>query len=198
MKDKIILTDIDGVCLDWEFAFHIWMEQHGFQKVINSEFSYSIGERYNIPETQGVKLIKMFNESAAIGFLPAHRDAAFYIKRLHENHGYKFHAITSLSTDPNAQKLREMNLAKLFGKTAFASIVCLETGADKDQALLPYKDSGYYWLEDKIANAEVGADLGLRSLLMEHGHNLNHQYPGVRTIKNWEEAYGIITSSRND
>ena len=27
-KDRIILTDVDGVLLDWEFAFHTWMEEH--------------------------------------------------------------------------------------------------------------------------------------------------------------------------
>ena len=25
-KDRVILTDVDGVLLDWEFAFHTWME----------------------------------------------------------------------------------------------------------------------------------------------------------------------------
>ena len=29
MKNKIILTDCDGVVLDWEFAFSNWMEHRG-------------------------------------------------------------------------------------------------------------------------------------------------------------------------
>ena len=29
LEDKIILTDADGVLLDWESAFHKWMESHG-------------------------------------------------------------------------------------------------------------------------------------------------------------------------
>ena len=133
--NKLILVDADGVCLDWEYAFTIWMEEHGFTKVENAPFIYDIGERYNIDKTQAKKLIRMFNESAAIGFLPPHRDAMYYIKRLHEEHGYVFHCITSLSKDINAQRLREMNLNKLFGKTAFERIVCLDTGADKNHAL---------------------------------------------------------------
>ena len=28
-KDKIILTDIDGVVLDWEEGFNVWMQHHG-------------------------------------------------------------------------------------------------------------------------------------------------------------------------
>jgi hypothetical protein len=114
-RKDIILTDCDGVCLDWEYAFNIWMQEHGFVEVEGSKLNYDMSIRYGIPREQVIKLIRIFNESAAIGFLPAMRDATYYIKRLHEEHGYKFHAITSLSLDPNAQKLREMNIHKLFG-----------------------------------------------------------------------------------
>jgi len=81
---KIILTDADGVILDWEYAFDVWMQQHGFQKQDGGQLVYSIGKRYGIDMEQGKKLIKIFNESAAIGFLPPLRDAMYYIKRLHE------------------------------------------------------------------------------------------------------------------
>ena len=191
---SLILVDADGVILDWEYAFSVWMEQHGFVKTEGSQFIYDIGKRYGIDHEQGRKLIKIFNESAAIGFLPPLRDAMYYVKRLHEEHGYVFHCITSLSLDANAGKLREMNLRKLFGKTAFEKITCLETGADKDQALEPYRDSGCWWVEDKPENAEVGHKLGLRSILVEHGHNMNHVNEQIPVVKNWREIYEIITS----
>ena len=193
MKKKIILTDADGVLLDWEYAFGVWMEEHGFAKVPGSQFNYDIGEQFGISQEQGRKLIKMFNESAAIGFLPALRDSMYYVKRLHEEHRYVFHCITSVSTEPNAVKLREMNLRKLFGKTAFERVVCLPTGADKQEALSEYKNSGLYWIEDKPENAHVGHELGLRSILMEHGHNMAHYHPEIPIVKNWKEIYDIIT-----
>ena len=193
MKESVILVDADGVLLNWEYAFNIWLEQHGFEKLPGGELHYDIGKRYGISHEQGRRLIKMFNESASIGFLPPHRDAIHYVKKLHEEHGYVFHCITSLSSDPNAQRLREMNLSKLFGDTVFQKIVCLETGADKDHALYPYRDTNCWWVEDKPENAELGAKLGLNSLLMEHGHNMNHYHDHVRTVKNWKEVYEIIT-----
>jgi FMN phosphatase YigB (HAD superfamily) len=193
MKNKIILTDADGVLLDWEWAFAVWMEEHGFSKKEGYQFEYDIGKRYGIDHEQGKKLIKLFNESAAIGFLPPLRDAMYYVKRLHEEHGYVFHCITSLSTDVNAKKLREMNLQKLFGKTAFDRVVCLATGADKNSALEEYANSGLWWIEDKPENADVGHNMGLKSILVEHGHNMDHEcsYP---VVKNWKEIYSIITS----
>lgn len=191
--EKVILTDCDGVLLDWEWAFNVWMEEHGFETTEGHQFKYDMAERYGISKAQITKLIKQFNESAAIGFLPVLRDAMFWVKRLHEQHGYTFICITSLSTDKNAKKLRELNLRKMFGKTAFTKVVCLNTGADKDAALAKYVNSNCYWIEDKVENAEAGLKFGLRPLLVEHGHNLNYANPNITVVKNWEEIYRIVT-----
>lgn len=192
--NKTILTDCDGVLLDWEWAFNIWMQEHGFEEVPGSKLDYGMDLRYGIPKDQVKKLIRIFNESAAIGFLPALRDAMYYVKRLHEEHGYVFHCITSLSKDNNAARLREMNLKKLFGEQAFERIVCLDTGADKDGALEEYRGSGCYWLEDKPENAVAGHAVGLKSLMVEHGHNMHFYHEGVTIVKNWREIYQLITN----
>ena len=197
MKNKIILTDADGVLLDWEYAFDIWMQQHGFNKVPFGNLKYDIGKRYGIDRAQGKKLIKLFNESASIGFLPALRDSMYYVKRLHEEHGYVFHCITSLSKDENAQELRRMNLRKLFGNTAFEKFIFLDTGADKDEVLEEYRNSGLWWIEDKIDNAQVGYDIGLKSILVEHGHNMDAEL-AFPVVKNWREIYDIIVDHNTD
>ena len=192
-KDNIILTDCDGVILDWEEGFSVWMEHHGHQKQEGYQYVYSIGDRYGLTKEQGNKLVKQFNESAAIGFLPPLRDAQYFIKKLHEQHQYKFICITSLSLDPYAKYLRERNLKKLFGD-AFIDVICLDTGADKDEILADYgsKYPGNYWIEDKPENVNWGIDAGLNGVLMEHGHNMNAdvEYP---IVKNWLEVYKQIT-----
>jgi hypothetical protein len=193
-NNKVILTDADGVLLNWEYAFCCWMEQHGYTQIENGNWEYDIAKRFSITKDQATQLVKVFNESAAIGFLPALRDAMYYVKRLHEEHGYVFHCITSLSTDPNAGKLRQMNLEKLFGKTAFEQVICLDTGADKDEILAMYQNSNLYWVEDKIENAICGKKFGLRSILIEHGFNMNEEIPeGIQKVVNWKEIYEIIT-----
>jgi hypothetical protein len=194
MKNKIILTDADGVLLDWEYAFDVYMQQHGFNKQEGGNLKYNIGSRYGIDTEQGKRLIKIFNESAHMGFLPPLRDAMFYVKRLHEEHGYVFHCITSLSKDENAQELRRMNLRKLFGATAFEKFIFLDTGADKDQVLEQYLNSGLWWIEDKIVNCQVGTSIGLKSLLMEHGHNMDYEHPEIPRVKNWKDIYERITA----
>tara|TARA_B100001057_G_scaffold386156_1_gene393006 strand:+ start:1748 stop:2341 length:594 start_codon:yes stop_codon:yes gene_type:complete len=193
-KSKIILTDIDGVVLNWEYAFGEYMEFQGHQPVEGHNKFYSVRQKYNLPtDSSGDLVIKTFNESAAIGFLPPLRDAQYFIKKLHEQYQYQFVAITSLSLLPYAQQLREKNLKKLFGDNCFKEVICLDTGADKDEILLQYsrKYPGAYWIEDKPENANVGAVLGLKSILMEHGHNMDYEGQ-AKVVVNWEEIYNII------
>jgi hypothetical protein len=192
MQNNVILTDVDGVLLDWEYAFDCYVQEHGFKKVTGSEFKYNIGKRYGISEEQSKILIKNFNESASMAFLPPLRDAMYYVKRLHEHHGYVFHAITSLSRNQHACQLREMNLRKLFGKTVFERFVFLDTGADKGHVLSEYQDTECWWIEDKIINCVDGLQSGLRPLLMEHGHNMDYRHSQIPRVKNWREIYEII------
>jgi len=194
-KNKTILVDCDGVLLDWEYSFHAWMCRHGYSIVENGFDIYKVNERYGIEYAEGKKLVRMFNESAAIRKLPPLRDAMKYVKKLHEEHGFIFHAITSLSNDTYSQYLRSKNLIELFGKTAFEKYTYLDTGADKDEELAPYEGSGCFWVEDKPDNAECGAKFGLQSLLVKHKHNENYVAPkGITKVQNWAEIYKIVTN----
>lgn len=182
--NKLILTDCDGVLLNWEFSFNRWMEENGYPLLIEGE--YKVSKSFGITREEGKVLIKQFNESAAIGFLPPLRDAIHYVKKLHEEKGYIFRVITSLSLNPYAQRLREYNLKTLFG-SAIDQVICLDTGADKDTALAPYKGSGLFWVEDKPENAELGVKLGLNSILMGHAHNIDNT--NIPIAKNWKDIY---------
>jgi FMN phosphatase YigB (HAD superfamily) len=191
MNDRIILTDCDGVLLDWEWAFAIWMQERGYVQRPNAKDYYTIHDQFeNLTWPEAKKFTRLFNESAAIGFLPALRDSVYWVRRLNEEFGYRFICITSLSTDKNAQKLRQMNLEKIYGDI-FDDIICLETGSDKHDALSKFRDSGLYWIEDKPENSDLGYEYGLKSILIEHGHNMKHECP-YPIVKNWQEIYSII------
>ena len=70
MNKKIIVTDVDGVLLNWEDAFQIWMEHQGFEKVKKHKFIYNAAEQFGLSIEDGKKWVRIFNQSAAIGFLP--------------------------------------------------------------------------------------------------------------------------------
>lgn len=192
----IVLTDIDGVVLDWEEAYSAWMEHRGHQLTSDAKAHYDMHTRYGIEKSISKNLVEQFNSSAAIGFLPPLRDAQYYIKLLHEKYKVQFIAVTSLSTDPYARKLRKRNLAKLFGDNAFKEVICLGCGDDKDEVLAQLSEhyEGSYWIEDKVANAEVGSSLGFNTLLMEHKYNM-YSFGDFQIVKNWEAIYNEIIQS---
>lgn len=186
--ENVILTDIDGVVLNWFSSFDTWMNSHGH---FRDKFGgYDISQAYGIPRVQGKLLVRLFNESAHVGYLSPFRDAVKYMKKLHEEHGYVFHAVTSLSSDNNAQKLRIMNLKALFGETLFDRFVILGCGDDKDEALEEYRDSGCIFVEDKVENAQTGIRMGLDSILMDHDHNSSCD--DVPRVNNWKEIYETL------
>jgi hypothetical protein len=192
LSEKVILTDVDGVLLDWLFAFTQWMDKHGYKTVEGTENEYDMNIRYGISKVEKERLVRMFNESAWIRKLPPLRDAIKYVKKLHEDHGYVFRVVSSLSNDYYAQHLRTKNLIEMFGPSVFESFVYLDTGADKDEALEQYRNSGCYWVEDKPENAILGRDIGLESILVAHDFNDVEGIDGIPRAKNWKEIYEII------
>ena len=135
---SIILTDCDGVLLNWRDPFDAWMMR---EKGIFAEGDvrvYDQADRYEMPDI--FEYILEFNNSANIGFLPPLYDSVKYVRKIYEEFGYKFTVITSLSLNPYTQKLRTKNLQNIFGKEVFDEFVYLDTGADKDDILLKYSE----------------------------------------------------------
>ena len=188
--NRVILTDCDGVLMNWEYAMNVWMQTQGYKIVEDGQQYYDMKDRYNLPSSISRRLVRQFNESAAMGFLPPLRDAMYYVDLLHRKHGYTFHMITALSNNEHAQMLRIQNCKKLFGETAFTKFIFCDTGEDKDEVLEPYRDSGLLWIEDKLLNAQTGDRLGLESIMVEHAHNMNNdEFP---TFATWKDIYEYV------
>lgn len=193
-QSNVILVDADGVLFDWEQGFDQFMQQQGFVKQPGGHNQYLMHLRYNCDAITAKLKIKQFNESPDIEWLMPLRDSVRYV-RLLKSQGWEFHCITSLSNLSTAKDCRRRALDREFGPDIIKHLTCLDTGADKDHALEPYRNSGLWWVEDKPENADVGHALGLRSVLVDHAHNLNHvcTYPRVST---WHEIYQLITGSQ--
>ena len=192
MKENIILTDCDGVLCDWEYAFRHWMQLEKKLVPVNPQ-EYNIATQFGLERAEGKALVREFNDSAAIAFLPPLRDAVYYMKRLNMLHGYKFHCITSLSTNKYAQKLRIQNLELLFGDNIFDEYVILGCGDDKDDALEPYRDSECWWIEDKPKNAKLGKSMGLNPIIVAHEHNADEVNGPIPRFWKWKDIYKHIT-----
>ena len=175
--------------LDWEYHFYKWLkETEGYER-LGPE--YNIGKAIGVAQKTGAKFVNLFNRSEYMKTLSPMRDAIKYVRKLHEEHGYIFHVITSQTNCRLAQEYRKENLRNVFGDV-FDGFTILNTGQDKDEALKAWEGTECFWIEDKAANIKMGNDVGLRGILIDHSWNKTCTYECERARK-WKDVYEIIT-----
>ena len=189
LKEKVILTDCDGVLLDWTYRFYQYMAQRGL--TVKTQDTYSMAGQFGISQEEANEHVRIFNNSMYIAHLTPFRDAISCIRYLHENHGFVLHVITALSTEPRAYKRRLKNLYNVFGANVIDRLICTDPEhPDKTPYLEEYEGTGCLWVEDSPKNAIAGAKLGLNTYSINHSHNIDHVYNPVlkiETVHNWKE-----------
>lgn len=189
---EVILTDCDGVLLDWEPVFHDWMDRNGYDQ--ENPGHYKMNHVYGIERAESAKLIREFNDSDEISKLPELRDAKEGVAQLVAQ-GYTFVCITSLSLNKESIQRRIDNLESVFGKGVFEDVISLDTGADKDEILSDFNYDNFWWIEDKDSNAVEGLNHGLRPILINHEHNEGFTTTGdLKRVDTWAEIVKLVTS----
>ena len=191
---RIILTDVDGVLLEWENHFANWMINKGYQQKPGREKVYSMDRRYGLTKKKKEELIKEFNNSAWMGTQEPMPESQTWVKLLHAE-GWTFIPITSQTRDIPAQELRKRRLRDLFGGTVFSNFFILDTGADKNSALAEFHGTRLWWVEDKPENALLGLEYDLKPILIDHLYNRKFKHTAIKRVSNWKEIRTIINSN---
>tara|TARA_B100001057_G_scaffold500107_1_gene613564 strand:+ start:833 stop:1390 length:558 start_codon:yes stop_codon:yes gene_type:complete len=185
VRHKILLTDIDGVVLDWQKHFNKYLDHYYPGEELFDPTVFAQGERTG-------KIIKEFNNSAWIGFLEPWKDSVEVLTEL--NHmGWKIYGCTSMGTDQYANALRKKNIETLM-PDVFAQLEIIPFMQPKGNWLAPWKGSGAVWVEDKWSNAIIGADMGIKTFLMKQSYNSKQDYQGVEKVDNWRQIYNKVIS----
>ena len=183
---KKIVTDCDGVLLDWAFAFDVWMREQGYFRIPNTDHYFSQAKRYGIPESEALGLVHDFNQTGALGYIPAFKDSVEYVTRL-AREGWRFDVVTMIGKDKYAHRLRKINLQHLFGDV-FDEIYCAgDFTKPKKEILQKYSNTSYMWIEDRIDYAKDGQEVGLKTYLMDWPYN-REGWVGPR-VKSWKDIY---------
>ena len=201
-SNRIILTDVDGVLLEWEHHFTKWMLQrtlfdergsryYPYSLLPDKQNTYEMAERFGLTIKEIRKEIREFNRSAWMGTQRPMPDSQTWVKLLHAE-GWTFIPITSQTSDKPAQELRKKRLGELFGEQVFSNYHILGTGADKDSALAEFHNTGLYWVEDKPKNALAGLRYGLKVLLYDHPYNQDFNHPEITRVNNWEQIHKLL------
>ena len=200
---RIILTDVDGVLLEWEHHFTKWLQLRSyFDKNGNRNYPYKLldakhddydmSKRFGISKETISQEIREFNRSAWMGTQRPMLESQTWVKLLHAE-GWTFVPITSQTSDIPGQALRKKRLGELFGEHVFSNYHILGTGADKDSALANFHDTGLYWVEDKPKNALAGLSYGLKPILIDHPYNRDFNHPDIRRVNNWKQIHEMLS-----
>jgi hypothetical protein len=201
-QNRVILTDVDGVLLEWEHHFTKWMLQKSYfddqgnryfpHKLLpNTQDEYEMANRFGLSKKEIRALIREFNRSAWMGTQRPMEESQTWVKLLAAE-GWTFIPITSQTSDIPAQQLRKRRLGELFGDHVFTNYHILGTGADKDSALAEFHNTGLYWVEDKPHNAVTGLKYGLKPILINHEYNRDFDHPEVMRVSNWHEIHKLL------
>lgn len=195
IHNKLIITDVDGVLLDWETHFHAYMQSHGHQRAYDGSGSYWKEDEYShLSRDEARKMVYHFNTSSWMIDVPAFKDARIGVARLVDA-GYRFVAITAMGTDPYAKMVREVNLERTFGYGTFEDVIVTDMydPNSKVNALKKFSGQNLPWIEDKVSNAELGVDMGYNTFLMTHKYNEDFdEGDEITRVDSWADICEII------
>lgn len=195
-RDKLILTDIDGTVLRWDYHFDQYMKSLGHQLLPDTDREYSVAKRYGLPYSTCMQYVTDFNRSPLIENQRPLADAVEYIGQLADL-GFRFVAITAMGNFEESKTYRARGLSRYFGDI-FRQVIYLPINSKKTAALEPWANSGLFWIEDHMAHAETGYELGLQSVVINHPYvECYHSdlFPKVSCESPWREIYHMVKSS---
>jgi FMN phosphatase YigB (HAD superfamily) len=185
--------------VDWNSEFNEFMCELGFPQLPNTDSEYSLAVRHGIDADFAHSLVREFNESSRIAKLKPFADSVEYVTKLADL-GFKFIVVTSISDAPQAHYFRSRNLKNIFGNV-FKEIHCIEMGASKANILSSnWLDTGYFWIEDHMRQAEAGHEAGLKTVLINHPYNSHYTtdlFPTVSYTSPWKEIYEMVCKEYN-
>jgi FMN phosphatase YigB (HAD superfamily) len=183
---KILLTDIDGVLVNWDEGFMQWLSEEKGYTIVDPKESHDIHVRLGVPIGVGSDLIKEFHTKEAFSKLRAFPDAVEYLNKFYEE-GWIIRAISAANNTPYTQRAREANLKTEFGDI-FSSVELTGLHQSKKDALVNYP-KGSVWVDDLPRHTVSGVECGHRSFLRSWPHNEQFEHPEVIRISDWSEIY---------
>lgn len=182
---KVILTDIDGVVLQWKPAYESYMEKIGVDPLHMKDRIDKID-----PATLGVtftkealEYVQMFQTDPVYGDIAPYDDAISGMTTLY-NAGWKFIGITCCGNHETVVRLRYENIEKYF-PGMFLNIHTLDVHESKEECLKQYDPS--YWIDDVPKHVLSGIKCGHETFWMKRFPDLFPFNPKCNIVYNWDQ-----------
>lgn len=187
---RILLTDIDETVLTFSRGFENWMAVQGLPVSGALRDQYSIARAFDITEEQAQDALNAFCHSDGYMSLEPEPCALTVLPKLYEA-GWRFVAITAVTSDLRTARLRRKNLEDVFG-FPWDAVHCIGLHGDKRPALSAYEPG--VWVEDHWYNAVAGAGCGHRTFLLDRPYNRERTHPEVTRCTDWHEIETALRS----
>jgi len=195
---KTLLTDCDGVLLNWLSGVPAFLEDQGqdsshLKARLEGNQFVPIEELFVADDTDGaLARLGAYHSSDHLKSLPVMEPGSeASLKRLSDE--YEIIVVTSFSEDPIAQQNRADNLELRYGDS-ISDLVCLAPFADKTEALrkLARSRDAYIWLDDQIKHVYHGHNAGIPSYQFSYGMACGQNTGEVPELASWAEVEEIM------
>jgi 5'(3')-deoxyribonucleotidase len=185
-KKPVLLTDVDGVVVDWVKTFGEFVTSKGFTLQFEHPQTWGMTEWFNASANQITELITEMNSSEIFARIPIFPDAQKVLPQLAEK--YDLVAITSCSNDALTIARRKRNLEMIDVK--FKEVHCLNFNESKKDWLKSYPTT--VWVEDRFEGAECGVETGHKSILINRPYNLNQSHQKIIKVDSWYQIQNLL------
>ena len=195
---KTLLTDCDGVLLDWLSGIPEFLASQGLDSdhlmdgLMGNQFIPI--EKIFMSETVEQALSRMndYHRSDCMKKLPIMEPGAeASLKRLSDE--YEIIVVTSFSEDKAAQKNREENLQLRYGNS-ISDLICLPFSANKTDVLRDLAKSRdvSLWVDDQIKHVYHGINAGINSYQYTYNMSCGRNTGEVRELDSWRKIEKML------
>jgi len=194
-----IITDVDGVLLDWFNGFERWIvDVKGIKPLHDTTPSkYALTDKYPLTSKEIVDYIAEFNSSEYFSQLKPVDGSIEFLSMLLLDKTKNIVWLSSGATEGKEEEcfdMRAKNLKECFGVDMPGTL--LPMSAKKDECLKKYKEEFGYdmvFIEDSLDHAKTAIKLGIKTILLGYSYNTTHYSSKLLyKAKNWSEIYSAV------
>lgn len=200
-----IISDVDGVLLDWFNGFDNWIvNTKGIKPLHNTTPSmYKLEDKYPLTGDEIADCIAEFNSSDEFGSLQPIDGSVEHLGYLLADSTKEVAWLSSGSVEGKEElcfEMRSKNLKACFGTDIPGTLLVMR--ASKVEYLKEYKaeyGDNLVFIEDSFEHAQTAVKLGIKTILLDYAYNNNTSRSKLLyKAKNWEEIYSLIDRVENE
>lgn len=187
MSSNILLSDVDGVPIDWLQGYIDYQAEKGVQALHNKPKYFSMVDIFPTLEKPWLDVMD-FQHTEHYLNLKAYKGAKEAYNKLYDN-GTKIYFITSCGETDFIKSTREKMLNReLDGK--FEDIIYCPLGGSKEAILKKFAPATF--IDDQINMVNQGFNAGHNALLKNMTYNINDVTNGNSRLREFDEIYRYI------